>query len=64
VSAPQNEYERYLELADREACDEPLSPDERAFCRAFEQRHAPRVVHRSRRAERSRRVAVAVAIPR
>ena len=42
MSAPPNEYERYLVLADREACDEPLCPDERAFCRAFELRHAPR----------------------
>ena len=41
MSARQNEYERYLELADREACDDVLSSDERAFCRAFEERHAP-----------------------
>lgn len=39
---PGNEYERYLLLADREACDEQLTPDERAFCRAFELRHAPK----------------------
>lgn len=39
MSAPLNEIERYLELADREACDEVLSADERAFCRAFERKH-------------------------
>ncbi|MET0390223.1 MAG: PEGA domain-containing protein, partial [Polyangiales bacterium] len=39
MSAPNNEYERYLELADREACDETLSVEEREFCRTFEQRH-------------------------
>jgi hypothetical protein len=36
--APQNEYERYVELADRESCDESLSAEERDFCRSFEQR--------------------------
>lgn len=39
MSAPLNEIERYLELADREACDSPLSADELAFCRAFERKH-------------------------
>ena len=39
MSAPHNDFERYLELADREACDEALSADELAFCRAFEQKH-------------------------
>jgi hypothetical protein len=39
VSAPHNDFERYLELADREACDEPLSAEELAFCRAFERKH-------------------------
>jgi hypothetical protein len=39
VSAPQSDFERYLELADREASDEPLSADERAFCRAFERKY-------------------------
>lgn len=39
MSAPQNDFERYLELADREACDEPLSAEEQAFCRAFERKH-------------------------
>lgn len=33
-----HDYERYLELADREACDELLTPEERAFCRAYERR--------------------------
>ncbi|HET8939524.1 MAG TPA: tetratricopeptide repeat protein [Polyangiales bacterium] len=39
MSAPQNDFERYVELADREACDEPLSAEEQAFCRAFERKH-------------------------
>jgi hypothetical protein len=39
VSAPQNDFERYLQLADREACDEALTPEESAFCRAFERKH-------------------------
>jgi len=47
VSAPVNEHERYLELADREACDEALTADEREFCRAFEQRYAPRSLGQS-----------------
>jgi hypothetical protein len=36
--APQNEYERYVALADRESCDAALSTEERDFCRSFEQR--------------------------
>lgn len=32
------DYERYLELSDREACDELLTPDENSFCRSFERR--------------------------
>jgi hypothetical protein len=39
VSAPHNDFERYLDLADREACDERLSAEELAFCRAFERKH-------------------------
>ncbi|HTU58679.1 MAG TPA: tetratricopeptide repeat protein [Polyangiales bacterium] len=43
MSAPHNDHdqdvERYLELADREASDESLSADEQAFCRAFERRY-------------------------
>lgn len=39
VNSHDNELERYLELADREASEEPLSADERAFCRAFERKH-------------------------
>ena len=39
ASGHDNDFERYLELADREASDELLSADERAFCRAFERRH-------------------------
>ena len=40
MSAPHNDIERYLELADREASDGLLSADERAFCRAFERKYA------------------------
>jgi len=39
VTAPLKEYERYVELVDREACDEPLNPAEREFCRLFEERY-------------------------
>ena len=39
MSAPFKEYERYLELVDREACDEPLNAAESEFCRLFEERY-------------------------
>jgi len=39
VTAPLKEYERYVELVDREACEEPLNPAEREFCRLFEERY-------------------------
>lgn len=39
MSAPQKEYERYIDLMDREACDDPLNATEREFCRTFEERH-------------------------
>lgn len=39
MSAPHNDFQRYLELADREASDEALSADEQAFCRAFERKY-------------------------
>ena len=43
MSAPHNDFERYLVLADREASDESLSADERAFCRAFERKYPAEV---------------------
>ncbi|HEY2733928.1 MAG TPA: hypothetical protein VGI70_08085, partial [Polyangiales bacterium] len=34
-----SEYERWVELVDRQACDQTLSADEIEFCRSFQKKH-------------------------
>jgi hypothetical protein len=40
VSAQFTDYERWVLLVDRQACDQPLTADELEFCRTFAHKHA------------------------
>jgi hypothetical protein len=40
VSTQHTDYERWVLLVDRQACDQPLSAEELEFCRAFAHKHA------------------------
>jgi hypothetical protein len=40
VSAQHTDYERWVLLVDRQACDQPLSAEELEFCRTFAHKHA------------------------